>query len=140
LFAGASERQQIEVNVNGFNQAIGSYAAVEVPKKIQQIHQKVALEALKSLVMKTRVRTGRARGNWQVENNNRPETATMDTDPDGSGTIQKGAGAIAAAMPFSVTYITNNVVYIVYLEDGSGKFPGDHMMARTIEEVKRMFR
>jgi len=128
------------VDANQFSLSLRNFAAVEVPKKIQQIHQKVALEALKGLVMKTRVRTGRARGNWQVENNNRPETATMDTDPDGSGTIQKGSGVIAAAMPFSVTYITNNVVYIVYLEDGSGKFPGDHMMARTIEEVKRMFR
>jgi len=128
------------VDVNHFNLSLRTFAAVEVPKKIRQIHQKVALEALKSLVMKTRVRTGRARGNWQVENNHRPETATMDTDPDGSGTIQKGSGVIAEAQPFSVTYITNNVVYIVFLEDGRGTFAGDHMMARTIEEAKRMFR
>jgi len=128
------------VNANQFNLSLRNFAAVEVPKKIQQIHQKVALEALKSLVMKTRVRTGRARGNWQVENNNRPETATMDTDPDGSSTIKNGSGVIAEVRPFSVTYITNNVRYIVFLEDGRGTFAGDHMMARTIEEIKRMFR
>jgi len=128
------------VDANQFNLSLRNFAAVAVPKKIQQIHQKVALEALKSLVMETRVKTGRARGNWQVENNDRPETATMDTDPDGSGTIQRGAGVIATAMPFSVTYIANNVAYIGYLEDGSGKFAGDHMMARTIEKIKRMFR
>lgn len=128
------------MDINGFNRAIGSYAAVDVPKKVREIHQKVALEALKSLVMKTRVRTGRARGNWQVENDNRPETATMDTDPDGSSTIKNGSGVIAEVRPFSVTYITNNVRYIVFLEDGRGTFAGDHMMARTIEEIKRMFR
>jgi len=128
------------VDANQFNLALRNVTTVEVRRKIQQIHQKVALEGDKSLVMMTRVRTGRARGNWQVENNNRPETATMDTDPNGSGTIQRGSGVIDEARPFSVTYITNNVVYIVYLEDGRGSFPGDHMMARTIEEVKRMFR
>jgi hypothetical protein len=128
------------VDVNQFNLSLRNFAAVDVPKKIQEIHQKVAMEALKSLVMKTRVKTGRARGNWQVENDNRPTTATMDTDPNGSGTIQKGSGVIAEARPFSVTYITNNVRYIVFLEDGRGSFAGDHMMARTIEEAKRMFR
>ncbi len=128
------------MDVNQFNLSLKNFAAVDVPKKIQEVHQKVALEALKSLVMKTRVKTGRARGNWQVENNNRPETATIETDPNGSGTIQKGAGVIVEARPFSVTYITNNVRYIVFLEDGRGSFAGDHMMARTIEEAKRMFR
>jgi len=140
LFRDTSERQQIEEDINGFNRAIGSYAAVDVPKKVREIHQKVALEALKSLVMKTRVRTGRARGNWQVENDNRPAAALLTTDKDGQPTIQRGLTTIAQARPFSVTYITNNVRYIVFLEDGRGSFAGDHMMARTIEEAKRMFR
>jgi len=128
------------VDVNQFNLSLRNFAAVEVPKKIQQIHQKVALEALKSLVMKTRVKTGRARGNWQVENNNRPDAALLITDPDGGTTISRGATVVAEVRPFSVTYITNNVRYIVFLEDGRGSFAGDHMMARTIEEAKRMFR
>jgi len=128
------------VDVNHFNLSLRTFAAVEVPKKIRQIHQKVALEALKSLVMKTRVKTGRARGNWQVENDNRPAAALLTTDKDGQPTIQRGLTTIAQARPFSVTYITNNVRYIVFLEDGRGSFAGDHMMARTIEEAKRMFR
>jgi len=128
------------VDVNQFNLSLRNFAAVDVPKKIQEIHQKVAMEALKSLVMKTRVKTGRARGNWQVENDNRPAAALLTTDKDGQPTIQRGLTTIAQARPFSVTYITNNVVYIVFLEDGRGTFAGDHMMARTIEEAKRMFR
>jgi len=128
------------VDVNQFNLSLRNFAAVDVPKKIQEIHQKVAMEALKSLVMKTRVKTGRARGNWQVENDNRPAAALLTTDKDGQPTIQRGLTTIAQARPFSVTYITNNVRYIVFLEDGRGSFAGDHMMARTIEEVKRMFR
>jgi hypothetical protein len=128
------------VDVNQFNLSLRNFAAVDVPKKIQEIHQKVAMEALKSLVMKTRVKTGRARGNWQVENDNRPAAALLTTDKDGQPTIQRGLTTIAQARPFSVTYITNNVRYIVFLEDGRGSFAGDHMMARTIEEAKRMFR
>jgi len=128
------------VDVNQFNLSLRNFAAVDVPKKIQEIHQKVAMEALKSLVMKTRVKTGRARGNWQVENDNRPAAALLTTDKDGQPTIQRGLTTIAQARPFSVTYVTNNVRYIVFLEDGRGSFAGDHMMARTIEEAKRMFR
>lgn len=128
------------MDVNQFNLSLRNFAAVDVPKKIQEIHQKVAMEALKSLVMKTRVKTGRARGNWQVENDNRPAAALLTTDKDGQPTIQRGLATITQARPFSVTYITNNVRYIVFLEDGRGSFAGDHMMARTIEEVKRMFR
>ena len=128
------------MDVNQFNLSLRNFAAVDVPKKIQEIHQKVAMEALKSLVMKTRVKTGRARGNWQVENDNRPAAALLTTDKDGQPTIQRGLTTIAQARPFSVTYVTNNVRYIVFLEDGRGSFAGDHMMARTIEEAKRMFR
>jgi len=128
------------MNANEFNLALRHFSAVDVPEKVRQIHQKVAMEALKSLVMKTRVRTGRARGNWQVENNNRPAAALLTTDKDGQSTIQRGLTTIAQVRPFSVTYVTNNVRYIVFLEDGRGSFAGDHMMARTIEEAKRMFR
>jgi hypothetical protein len=128
------------MNVTQFNLALKHFASIEVPKKVREIHQKVTMEGLRSLVMKTRVRTGRARGNWQVENNSRPETALVTTDPGGQSTIQKGSAVVDQVRPFSVTYITNNVNYIVPLEDGNGSFAGDHMMARTVEEIKGMFR
>lgn len=128
------------MNANEFNLALRHFSAVDVPEKVRQIHQKVAMEGLRSLVLKTRVKTGRARGNWQVENGNRPSAELETTDKGGMATIAKGAVAIAAVKPFDVTYITNNVQYILPLEDGRGSFAGDHMMARTIEEAKRMFR
>lgn len=137
-----------------FNKEVAEFAKTLVPQQLQLLHKKVALEGLKRIVLKTAVDTGRARGNWQT---------TVDTAPpdkevkkafpaksdkkakDANGTqvatdvINKGSAEIAKVQPFSTTYITNNVPYIIWLEDGSSKQAPNGMVKLTIEELRQMF-
>lgn len=64
---------------------------------------------------------GRARGNWQV-GIGAPVTSTLDAiDPGGQSTISAGAAAIDASTPGADIHITNNLPYIVPLNEGHSK-------------------
>ena len=108
--------------------------------KFQLVLQKVAMEALTRLVMKTPVDSGRARGNWQVTwGSPSTEYDSDKTDDKGSGTIWEGADTIADAPRYGVIWISNNVPYIERLENGwSGQAPNG-MAQLTVDELKTMF-
>lgn len=63
---------------------------------------------------------GRARGNWQVGLGGSPGGETGRKDVAGSATIADGNGKIGAAGDGPI-YLTNNVPYIVPLNDGHSK-------------------
>jgi hypothetical protein len=96
--------------------------------KTQLIVRKVALDLFRGVVMDTPVDTGRARANWQVSlgrpaigqvkhDSGSPELAAEAAIGAGTPTIQAAPGDVAI-------YLTNNVPYIVPLEEGhSGQAP-----------------
>jgi len=55
-----------------FNFEIDNFVKKLVPEEIVLFQKKIALEALRKLVKRTPVDTGRARGNWQVTSNSFP--------------------------------------------------------------------
>lgn len=89
-----------------------------VPEEVVATQTVVALEALKRVIQKTPVDTGRARGNWQttIERPARGETKTLDTS--GAQSISAGTATIAKLKPYQVIWFTNNVPYILVLENG----------------------
>lgn len=96
--------------------------------KTQVIVRKVALDLFRGIVMDTPVDTGRARANWQVSIG-RPALGQIKHD-SGSGqlaaeaAIGAGTPSIQAAKGDVAIYLTNNVPYIVPLEEGhSGQAP-----------------
>ena len=136
-----------------FNQALKDFVVQDVPQLVSQVQRKICLDALTKLVMKTPVRTGRARGNWQVGINQQPKGEAVGAvqavsgsmgaafqiagrfDPDGRATIAEGEGTIKMMPPFVVCYITNNVSYILKLEDGGSKQAPQGMLAVTFDEL-----
>jgi len=56
------------------------------------------------------------------------------------GTALRGLAALADLPPFSVVYITNNVNYISFLEEGTPKTLPVGMVAVTVEELQEMFK
>lgn len=87
----------------------------------------LALQALRELVQRSPVDTGRFKGNWSLSVGSRAIGTRETVDPSGGATIAAGADVItayAAQEGFPAIYITNNLPYAQRLEDGwSGQAP-----------------
>jgi len=122
-----------------FNREIDAFAR-KIPLRTTTLQKKVVLEALRRLVMKTPVDTGRARGNWQVTIGDPARGQTDETDMIGTATIAQGLQALAGLPAYQVVWISNNVDYIEELEHGHSKQAPEGMLAVTVEELRAMFR
>jgi hypothetical protein len=94
-------------------------------EKATMIFRKIALDLDTRIVLSTPVDTGRARGNW-FPSINTPSNAVNPTasDRSGSGAINAAAGLIGRAEIGTVIWFTNNLPYILPLENGwSGQAP-----------------
>lgn len=123
-------------NIREFDLALAKDAREWPAEQVEKVHRAVALEALKGVVRMTPVDTGRARANWQVSQD-APATGEVDaTDKPGAATIGAGSVEIAAARPFTVTYVTNNLPYIEELEGGSSKQAPAGMLNVTYNRLR----
>lgn len=100
--------------------------AKRFPDSVNKVKRRVALVTDQILVSATPVDTGRARSNWFVSLDtalDADETFAplVKDDPGGSARValDKGARTIARAKPGQVIHITNNLPYIVPLNEGS---------------------
>jgi hypothetical protein len=123
---------------------MGSYSAdiTEFVRKTgiksDVILRKLALQALRGVVLKTPVLTGRLRGNWRLSLNRIDLTADWNKkDPVGAKTIDEGNNTIAQAHFGDVICISNNLPYAQKIEDGGSpvKAP-EGMLKVTFQEIK----
>lgn len=144
----------------GFRSNIGEFeiavlAAEDTAKRqLVTVHKKIILEALSRVVKKTPVDTGRARGNWQVTIGS-PATGTLDIKDrkrrkpgtpaprtatrDAAAAQERALATISSLQPFASVWISNNLDYIIYLENGSSKQAPNGMLSVTVEELRAMF-
>jgi hypothetical protein len=125
----------MESNLAQFNKELDNFNK-KVPAMATVIQKKVVLEALRRLVMRTPVDTGRARANWQVTISEPSEGQVDSTDVEGNSAIAKGLAALTGLPDFQVIWISNNVDYIEFLEHGSSKQAPEGMLAVTVEELR----
>jgi len=141
-------------NLAQFNKELDEFAKC-IPTKVSIIQKKLVLEALRRLILRTPVDTGRARGNWQVTIAN-PAEGQVEGDwpkssgkgkkenpgirPDDGRTITKGMAVLTGLPDYQVVWISNNVDYIEFLEHGSSTQAPEGMLAITIEELRNMFK
>jgi hypothetical protein len=99
--------------------------------------RKAALAADQTAVLATPVDTGRARANWIVTVGDPAGEADRPNDKSGQSAIAQGQGQIAARRPGETIYITNNVEYIGFLEEGSSAQAPNGMLqaARQVAEA-----
>ena len=118
--------------------------AIRLPQElINPFVRKITLQVLTGVVQKTPVDTGRARGGWQVNQGGPPQSSPIRLDPSGQATIADGYREIASLPDYPTVYISNNVRYIGYLEQGKPG-PGSNqapngMAALTLREVASQF-
>lgn len=110
--------------------------------EITDVIQVIAMTALKGVVLKTPVDTGRARGNWIVTKTQPSNQTFKKVDKAGGPTIQKGNDQIQAYdhQKHNQIIIQNNLPYANRLENGWSKQAPKGMVALTLNEVMQQFR
>lgn len=125
-------------NINEFNKQLASFATSFVPMQFRAFQIKVALELFTRIILKNPVDTGRSRGNWQIGIGASPTTILDERSSDEA--INDGLSKLGAYTSGVVTiFITNNVNYISFLEEGSSTQAPRGMVAVSIEEVETIF-
>ena len=100
--------------------------------------QLVAIAIDQAVVLATPVDTGRARANWQVSVIKAETDVVNGTDPGGSATISKGANVISRKRLGQDIFITNNLPYIVPLNEGSSAQAPAMFVERAVAEGQRV--
>lgn len=92
----------------------------ELTDDINKEARKVALKALRNVVLATPVDTGRARGNWRVGINSDPTGEVETKSKKGAQAIRLGQAEISSAEGKGLVdiVIANNLPYIERLNDG----------------------
>jgi hypothetical protein len=120
--------------INVFLKELKRARTSELDRIMEEWQRRISLGALTSIVLKTPVDTGRARGNWQagtVAN----EVQLDIEDPSGGGAIDSGNAGLRQAKAFQPLIIWNNVEYINFLEEGSSTQAPQGMVALTVREI-----
>ena len=93
---------------------------------------------LSMLVEQTPVKTGLARGNWQIGVKVRPVGTIDRLDPDGDLGPLEELGKLRGASPFSDIFIGNNLDYIDELENGSSGQAPEGIMRVVLPAFRAM--
>jgi hypothetical protein len=106
---------------------------IKVGKLSTEVIKKIVFEMYTRIVLRTRFDTGRARGNWMISIGG-PATGTSNRTSK-SGPVGSELAQLSAYRAGDV-WITNNLNYIRFLENGTRSFQGDHMVSRTVAEFR----
>ena len=104
--------------------------AEKTGEKLEDVDTSFKLSLFDRVVRRTRVDTGRMRGNRQVTTN-APATAELQRFQRGSGLVVSEAEKIE---PFSETWLANNVPYVRIWEERDG------MVAAAIADANRQLK
>lgn len=107
-------------------------------RRLDKLAQGLFLEADRRIVMRTPVRTGRARGNWMLSEG-APAGATRERlDPTGESAIAEGVAYSKEIKIGGVFFIVNSLPYIYALEHGSSKQAPQGMARLTADEIQAL--
>ena len=112
-------------------------AEVEADDLSLRFQKRIALEAIKRVVARTPVDTGRARGGWQMVRGQGNEADIGSVDTIGSATVGSALSILnRITIPFGLITVFNNVEYITFLEEGSSQQAPLGMVAITLIELE----
>lgn len=112
----------------------------EVAEVVTLVAQKISLEALNRVVLKSPVKTGRFRANWTVAVGHQDLTTTEEVDPTGQKTIAKGTPIILGQKGPAIIWLSNNLPYANALENGHSQQAPMGMVALTYNELSEIAR
>lgn len=95
--------------------------ARQVEKGASAALRATALVISQTVTLATPVDTGHARANWQVGIDTSITEEIDANDESGAATVSKNAGTIRTAQPRKMIVLSNNVPYILRLNEGSSE-------------------
>lgn len=111
-----------------------------VERQVLTVLQKLAMEGLSRMVLRSPVDTGRFRGNWTVSIGGPDRSASHPEDKNGGSTIARGSAPIAALTEPKVVWMLNSLPYANRLENGWSKQAPAGVVAVTVAELTAFFR
>lgn len=99
--------------------------------------QKLLIEIDSGVVYMTPVDEGRARGNWNVGINN-VDFTDQENETNAQSVINRAMEVIKRVAIGDIIYISNNVEYIKFLEDGSSEQAPNGMVALTLQRLQQI--
>jgi hypothetical protein len=91
---------------------------INTVRRLDLFGRKIALELFRRVIYKTPVDSGRARANWQVTIGSAASGTVQIDDTNGSATMTRATAASRGFRAGDVIYLTNNLPYIMKLEEG----------------------
>ena len=113
-----------------FSVDISKFAA-KTKSTLGEACRAIKIELFSSVILDTRVKTGRMRGNWQTSTGRPILSETEREDKEGGPTISEAQNNVT---DFEVDYMTNNVPYAVVWEER------DAMIAKNMLRIERNLR
>lgn len=127
-----------------FRAPLGRFAAL-LNLNIETVVRQIAVDALRRVVLRTPVDTGRARSSWDLTVDTystrvAPETGLPPGEHGGQGVsfdpMAHNAAGIAAINGRQKVYVVSNVEYIEALENGHSKQAPAGMVRVTLAEIE----
>lgn len=130
MSANTENARVFDLYLRGFGEKI-------VPERAKQVQTAIALEAARGLVMATPVKSGRLRGNWQLTHDVPAEGFSESLkDETGSATMARASSVAQEIKPFELTWMHNGVPYAGYVNDGTPRMTGQHMLETTVARLR----
>jgi hypothetical protein len=105
--------------------------AKETKSSVDEAVRTIKIELFSSVILDTRVDTGRLRGNWQTTTGSPADGEIDRLDPLGSGATREVRQGVK---PDTVDYLTNNLPYAEVWEDKDG------MVAKNVARITQIVR
>lgn len=125
-------KRKFEVSLDEFAAQIGVNVATVV--------KKLSFDIFADVVVGTPVDTGRAMNNWVISVGSPSRHVTDEGGPKASVAADKAStalGELATVRPFDTVWISNNLPYIGFLEEGSSKQAPSGWVERAIQNNLR---
>ena len=130
--------------VREFELRLDQFVEQVVPEEFNNFKKVVALDALKSILMKNPVDTGRSRNNWNVSLgtwSTKVDEEDLGGPPFGQApdkVVAEGEAVVNKVQSGEDVFIVNNIHYINLLEDGHSEQAQNPngMVERTVTEIE----
>jgi len=105
--------------------------------RIDLVVRKSTMRVFESVILKTPVLTGRARGNW-IATTGTMSNATLEVlDKSGNSTISAARSVINESQIGGITYLVNNLPYASRLEYGYSQQAPNGMVRLSVAEFEQ---
>lgn len=112
--------------------------AEKAGKRADEVVAQTTAQIVREVDLRSPVRSGRFRGNWQFGIGSMPKGVVNKLDPDGTGTVSANIAEIPEQAAGKVYFLANNLPYAQRLEHGYSKQAPAGMVGITVANFQKI--